>query len=339
MSCPEGFTVVPILHQQRIDRVGCLANLSHHPALNVPLSMNLDIQRGKTISRFVEACREGNLSLVRRVYHKHNNPSILRAYCPLTQLSGLHAAAEFDRLHVVQWYIQTHPAPVDIINVRCNHVNVHATPLHYAARAGRHDVIAWMLKNPIVLADKHPLDDQGLEPVDWCLERRRDHVEYLFRDLATKPLRLTLDPINSGRHRHMKANEFGRDDDDEKGEEVEEQEESKSGGVVQHEWYKRAQGVYVSAQANALHPTWSPPLHLGGLPLLGYNVYCRRLRTYIPPLDQTIEGRDQERVRMRQVRRHQVSELMIHEAHVGVYLGVLTTLYKYTRSGHDGRCN
>ena len=289
--------------------------------------MNLDIQRGKTISRFVEACREGNLSLVRRVYHKHDNPSILRAYCPLTQLSGLHAAAEFDRLHVVQWYIQTHPAPADIINVRCNHVNVHATPLHYAARAGRHDVIAWMLKNPIVLADKHPLDDQGLEPVDWCLERRRDHVEYLFRDLATKPLRLTLDPINSGRHRHMKANEFGRDDDDEKGGEVEEdEEESKSGGVVQHEWYKRAQGVYVSAQANALHPTWSPPLHLGGLPLLGYNVYCRRLRTYIPPLDQTIEGRDQERVRMRQVRRHQVSELMIHEAHVGTTRGVLGSI-------------
>ena len=246
--------------------------------------MNLEIQRGKTISRFVEACRDGNLPLVQQVYHKHSlkhaaDPShLLHQPCPLTHLTGLHAAAEFNRLPVVQWYLHTHPSPQHIVNLPCHHSNVHATPLHYAARAGRHDIIEWLLQNTIAIADKHPLDGQGKEPLDWCMERRRDHCEYLFRDLATQPRSLSI--LDPGRHRHLQINAFDHEEDVAPGEE----------DPFQHEWYKRSQGTYVSAHANAMHPTWLPPVHLGGLPLLGYNIYCRRLRTYIPPLDQTIEG-------------------------------------------------
>jgi hypothetical protein len=265
--------------------------------------MNLDIQRGKTISRFVEACRDGNISLVRKVYQsfKGNKITLLVTHCPLTKLSGIHAAAEFNQLQIVQWYVHhARPSPEKVINLKCGHVNVHATPLHYAARAGRHDVIKWLLQNDIKIANKHPLDDQNREPIDWCIERRRDHVEYLFRDLATKPLELAIH--YPGKHRQMKDHDFHRDDDDDDDDD-DDGNEAKDGNIFQNEWYKRKRGVYVSLYPNEIHPKWKPPKHLGGLPLLGYNVYCRRLRTYIPPIDQTIEGRYKERLKMMNIRK------------------------------------
>jgi len=57
--------------------------------------MNLEIQRGKSISRFVEACRDGNLKLAIKVYRSPRTllpDRLLSSHCPLTGLTGLHAA-------------------------------------------------------------------------------------------------------------------------------------------------------------------------------------------------------------------------------------------------------
>ena len=249
--------------------------------------MNLEVTRGKSISRFVDACRNGNLKLAQRVLHSPNtinSDTLLSSACPLTRLTGLHAAAEFGHLTIIRWYMMMEP---DLVDIRCSNPGVHATPLHYAARAGRHDLIAYLLKNEIKLASKHSKDANELEPVDWCLERRRDHCEYLFRDLASCPR--DVDMLQPGRHRDMEMNSFEVDDIDEK--------------TRQLRWWNRAIGTMVSSSPNKLHVAWKVPTNLGGLPLLGYNIYCRRLRTYIPPLDQTIEGREEERKRMAQLRK------------------------------------
>ena len=95
--------------------------------------------------------------------------------------------------------------------------------------------------------------------------------------------------LQPGRHRDMEMNSFEVDDIDEK--------------TRQLRWWNRAIGTMVSSSPNKLHVAWKVPTNLGGLPLLGYNIYCRRLRTYIPPLDQTIEGREEERKRMAQLRK------------------------------------
>jgi hypothetical protein len=178
-----------------------------------------------------------------------------------------------------------------LVDVPCGNPGIHATPLHYAARAGRHDTISFLLKNDIKLASKHPLDENGLEPIDWCIERRRDHCEYLFRDLATCPFE--LDMLEPGRHRDMEINSFEQLDHEKEGSEE----------MRKRMWWRRAIGTMVSSSPNELHPTWKTPRNLGGLPLLGYNIYCRRLRTYIPPLDQTIDGRSEEKKKMATIRR------------------------------------
>jgi len=216
-----------------------------------------------------------SLSLVSPIFHHTLIPFLLFYIC----------RAEFDRLNIVQWYVATNS---DCLDLPCGNA-ARATPLHYAARAGRHNSIEYLLQNEIKLAQKHPLDSNGLEPIDWCIERRRDHVEYLFRDLASAPRNVTIQQGKEGRHRHMKINQF----------EILDPETEKE---FQNEWYKRCQGVMVSSSFNELFPQWQVPRQLGGLPLLGYNIYCRRLRTYIPPLDQTIEGRQIERRRMMKVR-------------------------------------
>ena len=135
--------------------------------------MNLEIQRGKSISRFVEACRDGNLKLAIQVYTSPRtiqSNTLLSSHCPLTGLTGLHAAAEFDRIRIVKWYVRNNAD----LNLPCANL-AKATPLHYAARAGRHNTISYLLKTsyshfllfPIAfkLADKHPLDAKGLEPI------------------------------------------------------------------------------------------------------------------------------------------------------------------------------
>ena len=139
--------------------------------------MNLEIQRGKSISRFVEACRDGNLKLAIQVYTSPRtiqSDILLSSHCPLTGLTGLHAAAEFDRIRIVKWYVRNNAD----LNLPCANL-AKATPLHYAARAGRHNTISYLLKNELKLADKHPLDAKGLEPIGMLY--RSVFICFLFR--------------------------------------------------------------------------------------------------------------------------------------------------------------
>jgi hypothetical protein len=53
---------------------------------------------------------------------------------------------------------------------------------------------------------------------------------------------------------------------------------------------------------NELVVSWARPVDLGGLPLLGYRLYVRRMRPYEPPLDNTLEGRAKEEARLETIR-------------------------------------
>ena len=81
-------------------------------------------------------------------------------------------------------------------------------------------------------------------------------------------MNVCLDASKNGRHRNMQVNQL----------EILNMEEEKQ---FVGEWHNREQGVMVSSSPNELFPQWEIPIQLGGLPLLGYNIYCRRLRTYM----------------------------------------------------------
>ena len=214
--------------------------------------MDLQKFRHKAVSRFVEACREGNLKAAQSVLeHKRTPaaPEIVSGYCPITNMAGLHAAALMGRLHIVRWLCDNMDEFELDVNQPCANPRLHATPIHYAARAGRHDTIEFLL---VAGADKHRKDKFNREPVDWAIEQRRDDVEYLFRDKCSEPRGLYFDKERT--------------------------------------------------TPNEIYVTWKPPSDLGGLPLLGYKVYVRRMRAYEPPTDNTLEGRAKEEERLRKLR-------------------------------------
>ncbi len=148
--------------------------------------MDLRKFRLKAASRFVDFCREGRLGAARTVLNdKRIAPDadarsvLASSACPITNQTGLQAAAFMGHAHVVEFLCgQARSGKLVAFDVDqpCADPKKRATAVHYAARAGRRDVIKLLLAHG---AGKHTLDAKGREPGE-CSWTLLFHVGYLF---------------------------------------------------------------------------------------------------------------------------------------------------------------